>query len=85
MPAEKLALRTNKKWGSKFLPEWSVPQICDWIEEQVNAAGWTLTIQEPNPLDIHFTQDVGLVEGKRVRTIQIRSDGRNVHAYPIKD
>lgn len=85
LPDEKLAIRTNKSWGSKFLPRWTTARIADWTAEQIEAAGWTLDAQEPNPLEIRMAEDVGLVEGRLVRTIQVRCDGRHAHAYPVKD
>lgn len=72
-------------WGGKFLPHWDVERVCNWIAAQVESAGWTLEAQEPNPLVIRLTEDAGLVEGRTVRTIHIRTDGRHIHAYPAED
>jgi hypothetical protein len=85
LPPDKLMKMTNKVWGSKFLEAWSSRKTAEWVAGQITEAGWTRQRQEPHPLDITMPEVIGLADGERVRTIRIVSDGRYVHAYPIKD
>src|SRR5258708_5456404 len=80
---KKLKLRTGKVWGSKFLDVWTLEVLVQRIETAVTTAGWTLAAQNPSPLDVVDTHQIGLVNGLRVRTMRIVCDGRYVHAYPI--
>ncbi|HEY3245234.1 MAG TPA: hypothetical protein VGM03_17975 [Phycisphaerae bacterium] len=32
---------TDKRFGSKFLPEWTLERLTDWIQEQVELQHWT--------------------------------------------
>jgi hypothetical protein len=84
-PPDKRVKMTNRVWGSKFLPTRTPSELGAWIAQQITEAGWTQKHQDPNPLDIVLAQRVGLAEGEFVHTIRIVSDGRYVHAYPIKD
>jgi len=75
--------RTGKKWGSKFLPAWTLIVLTDWIAMRVTETNWTTDIQEPEPLDTSFGEPIGLANGVGVHTIRIVCDGRYIHAYPI--
>lgn len=85
LPPERLARRTDKVNGSKFLAEWNLDCLVPWMEGQIEQAGWTLQPGARYKMDVHLDAPVGLVLGEKVHTIRIVSDGRYAHAYPIKD
>jgi hypothetical protein len=85
LPPDRLAKMTNRVWGSKFLESWQSQKVAEWIAGQITAAGWTKERQAPHRLDIIMPDVIGLADGRPVHTIRIVSDGRYVHAYPIKD
>jgi len=41
LSAIKLAKRTDKEWGSKFLSDWTLPVLVAWITTVVSEEGWT--------------------------------------------
>jgi hypothetical protein len=71
--------------GSKFLDFRTLEALVDRIETAAILAGWTKEEQHPNPLDMIEPNEIGLVNGKKVRTIRFVCDGRHIHAYPIED
>ena len=85
LSAKKLKERTGKVWGSKFLDFRTLEALVDRIETAAILAGWTKEEQHPNPLDMIESNEIGLVNGKKVRTIRFACDGRHIHAYPIED
>jgi hypothetical protein len=82
---KKLALRTGKEWGTKFLSFWTLDVLVNRIEVEVARARWTKDSQIPNPLDVVDASEIGLANGKRAHTMRIVCDGRHIHAYPIED
>ncbi len=78
---EEIVDATSKRSGSKFLSVWTLMRYVQWIQEQVNAFGWT---QDTGPTTtvIHFNDHVGISRGIYVRKVRLRSDGRYIHAYP---
>lgn len=82
---KKLKDRTGKVWGSKFLDFWTLEVLVDRIETAAILAGWTRDEQDPNPLDVVERNEIGVVNGEKVRTIRFVCDGRHIHAYPIED
>lgn len=85
LPPDQFALKTGKKWGSKFSAAWTLDVLVDWIDAQVRLYGWTSEVQSPSPIDVRTVDVVGWCDGQPVRTIRIVCDGRYIHAYPIKD
>jgi hypothetical protein len=83
LSADELKRVTDKIRGSKFMSDWTLTRVTDWIQEQIES--------EPIPLGeaavrkVKFESPVGYSDGKKVYTITIRSDGRYVHAYPDRD
>jgi hypothetical protein len=59
--------------------------LVDRIESAAILAGWTKEEQHPNPLDVTEANEIGIVNGDKVRTIRFVCDGRHIHAYPIED
>jgi hypothetical protein len=82
LSAKKLKERTGKVWGSKFLDFWTLETLVDRIETAAILAGWTREEQHPNPLDVIEANEIGLVNGEKIRFV---CDGRHIHAYPIED
>lgn len=35
-----LAIRTDKRFGSKFVQAWDRARLIDWVESEVERAGW---------------------------------------------
>ena len=85
LPPKKLAERSGKVWGSKFLAFWTLEALVNRIETAVTVVGWTTAAQDPNPIDIEDEREIGLVSGRKVHTMRIVCDGRYIHAYPIED
>jgi hypothetical protein len=72
---------TDKRFGSKFLADWNLVQLTDWITEEVESRGWAMGASQL--ADVHFDDPVGVVSGEPGLTIRIISDGRYVHAFPV--
>jgi len=85
LPPDRSARRTDKVYGSKFLAAWNLDRLVDWMDLQIQRAGWTFQPGTRYKLDVRLAEPVGLVFGKIVHTIRIVSDGRYAHAYPIED
>lgn len=75
-----LARLTDKRNGSKFLPEWTLQGYVEWLSAAAESMAHT-----PQTLTISFGREVGYSNGKKVDKIRIVSDGRYVHAYPVGD
>lgn len=73
--------RTSKRSGSKFLIDWTLTRYVAWIEAEINILGWT-DDTGPATAVVQFTERVGISRGSHVKRVRLRSDGRNVHAYP---
>jgi hypothetical protein len=76
---------TNDRNGSKFLAEWQLPALVDWLEQQILALGWRFPPGAQTRVHVPMDRDVGYVSGRLVRTITIMVSGRWVHAYPDND
>jgi len=87
LPPDQLRRRTDKRWGSKFSPDWHwpLPELVDWIEHQLIDHADHFTPGQRQQIDLVETQAIGFVAGRPTRTIRIVSDGRYVHAYPVGD
>jgi hypothetical protein len=81
---DQIAVRTGKRWVSKFAAGWGLSRYVDWIEATVKEVAWTL---ETGPIyhEVVFLEPVGISNGVAVHTITMRSDGRYLHAYPDQD
>ena len=80
-----LERRTDKRDGSKFLADWNLDRLVDWIENAAGELGWVAQPFEPDKHDFRFEVPVGYFRGKKVHTIRIVKDGRCIHAYPVED
>jgi hypothetical protein len=76
---------SDPRHGSKFLDDWGLERLTQWIAAEVRAAGWRLEPAVSRTMERRFKSPVGVCEGKKVYTIRIVCDGRYVHAYPIMD
>lgn len=74
---------TGKRFGSKFLPDWTIVRLTAWTAEVVESHGWKTGAMQQ--LEVVLPESVGIVNGERVSTIRIICDGRHVHAFPIED
>jgi hypothetical protein len=82
---QELKSRTDARSGSKFLPEWTLPRLTDWTEQQVRALGWRFPPGIQARVRVQLPTPVGYVNGDLVRTITIFASGRYVHAFPDED
>jgi hypothetical protein len=85
LSASALAGRTDKIYGSKFLPVWGLERLVAWMADQIYREGWIIQPGARYKLDVRLDEYVGLAKGVKVHTIRIVSDGRYAHAYPIQD
>jgi len=83
-PPDDQARLTNKQNGSKFLASWNAERIADFIEEQVTALGWNRQTGRVTAI-VKVDAVVGTADGKPVGAIKITSNGRYLHAYPVKE
>ena len=74
---------TDKRFGSKFLQDWGIVRLTNWIADEIDAQKWTAG--DTHSVDIAFDRPVGIVGGEEASTIRIISDGRYVHAFPVED
>lgn len=74
---------TDKRFGSKFLRDWGIVRLTDWIAEEIDSRKWTAGA--PLSVDVAFERPVGIVSGEETSIIRIISDGRYVHAFPVED
>jgi hypothetical protein len=74
---------TDKRFGSKFLQDWGIVRLTDWIAEEIDSRNWT--VGTPLSVDVAFDRPVGIVSGEETAIIRIISDGRYVHAFPVED
>jgi hypothetical protein len=79
---ERLRL-TDKRFGSKFLPDWGIVRLTDWIADEIDTRKWTA--RTPLSVDVGLDRPVGIASGEETSTIRIMSDGRYVHAFPVED
>ncbi len=79
-----LVERTGKIYGSKFSAAWTPERLTEWIAETIQARGWAAD-GVGRILTIRLHDTAGVVSGKVVQTIRIHSDGRYVHAWPVRD
>ena len=80
----KLLAKTDKHAGSKFLPQWTLWRYVHWTAAQVAQLGWTRETGIAS-YDVLMDEVIGVSHGQYVRTIRIVSDGRYVHAYPVRE
>jgi hypothetical protein len=79
----KLLARTNKRRGSKFLPDWTLTRYVEWSRATIAKLGWTSQTGMASH-EIAFDSPIGISHGEYVSTIRLVSDGRYVHAYPVR-
>ena len=82
---QELRNATDDRSGSKFLREWTLLRLVDWLEAQIRAQGWQFPPGVRTRVSVYLAQPIGYVAGELVRTITITASGRWVHAYPDKD
>jgi hypothetical protein len=80
---EELVWKTGKRWGSKFLANWTLDRYVTWIAAQVQQLGWPAEAGVHRSIDIRERAAVGYSRGKLVYNIRLVADGRYVHAYPV--
>lgn len=78
--ADDLAKQTDKRSGSKFLPDWTLQAYVEWLAEEARRLP-----REPQSRTIVMDRAVGYSNGRKVDKIRIVSDGHYVHAYPVGD
>ena len=78
---KQLASRTGKKSGSKFLPGTTLEHIVRYTEAILSENHATLNTSDKYTKT--FTDDVGIMNGVRVKTITVFFDGRYAHAFPV--
>ena len=76
---------TDRRSGSKFLPEWTLLRLTDWIEQEIRRRPWRFPPGVQARVRVHLPAPVGYVNGNLVRTITIFASGRYVHAFPDED
>lgn len=81
LPRSERVRLTGKRFGSKFLSEWGLERLTDWIASEVESRGWTDGVSQQ--ADVRFDGPVGVASGEPASTIRIMSDGRYVHAFPV--
>jgi len=81
LPRAEQRRMTDKRFGSKFSPHWSLARLTDWIAREIETREWTQGSVQT--VDVEFEQPVGVVTGRSTSTIRIMSDGRYVHAFPV--
>lgn len=82
---QELRSYTDDRSGSKFLAEWSLPRVTNWIEAQIRQQGWRFPPGARTRIRVRLHEPVGYVAGELVHTITIMASGRWVHAYPDED
>lgn len=80
-----IASRTDKKSGSKFVSQWGLDRVTNFLEKQLLAPGCPLKPLLPGAMTIRAGEPIGIVGGDSVQSVRIVSDGRYVHAYPVED
>jgi hypothetical protein len=85
LSGQELRDATDDRSGSKFLREWTLRRLVNWLEVQVRGQGWRFPPGVRTRLRVRLAQPVGYVAGKLVQTITVTASGRWVHAYPDKD
>ncbi len=78
---QQLESRTGKKSGSKFLPGTTLEHIVGDTEAILTENDAALNTS--GTYTKTFTDDVGLVGGVRVKTLQVLCNGRYAHAFPV--
>lgn len=76
--------QTDRKNGSKFLANWTLEVLVNWIDDELEVLKWSEKDQDCC-FDDKLTEVVGISNGKEVHTIRIVKSGRWVHAYPVED
>lgn len=82
---QELTRLTDSQNGSKFLGEWSLERLTDWLEARVREQGWRFPPGVQGRVRVRMGQQVGFVRGRLVHTVTILASGRWVHAYPDED
>ena len=73
LSAEELRNSTNDRSGRKFLAEWTLPKIVEFLEEQATSNGWKLPPGARTRVRVPMNRKIGYVSG------------RWIHAYPDED
>jgi hypothetical protein len=82
---ETTARLSDRRYGSKFLPHWPLERLARWTRQVTEAEGWPFAPGVRRTTTRSFAEPVGLVAGRLVHTIEVVTDGRHVHAYPVED
>lgn len=82
---EQLRTQTDDRNGSKFLADWTLNRLVDWLADEVTRRGWRFPPGVRERVSVRLDSPVGYVRGQLVRTITITASGRWVHAYPDED
>jgi hypothetical protein len=85
LTASQLTRLTDDRHGSKFLPEWTMARLVDWLEQQIELQDWRFPPGVRARVHVRLDDPVGYVRGRLVHTITITASGRWVHAYPDED
>lgn len=87
LPSDRDAIirATGRRYGSKFDEAWTLAELVEWIKSVVDTERWPFEPGLRRVTHRVFETPVGLVAGQAVHTIEVVSDGRYVHAYPVED